>query len=300
MCANKKRGLAHIVTRIKQIGALSETHPEILKEWNYKRNIDVSPREITYGSNKKVWWICERGHEWKATISSRTKKNGNGCQKCHDEFHSSFPEQAICFYLSKKLDVRNREHIHSRELDIYLPELKIGIEYDGLYYHKDRYDKDNKKVLYLKKYGIRVIRILEGYYYSYENDCITFPKKKDYGTFPEAIKMLFDVLNINYSEDEFDIERDRIEIYSQYIYEHKRNSLAYVCPKVAEEWDYEKNYPVTPEMISYGSKKVFWWWWKCKNGHNWKSAVCARANKHGGHRCGLCLGQNKKSEKKER
>ena len=32
------------------------------------------------GSSKKVWWICEKGHEWQATIANR--KNGNNCPYC--------------------------------------------------------------------------------------------------------------------------------------------------------------------------------------------------------------------------
>ncbi|MCD8196887.1 MAG: zinc-ribbon domain-containing protein, partial [Lachnospiraceae bacterium] len=30
--------------------------------------------------NKKVWWKCENGHEWRATIASRS--NGCGCPVC--------------------------------------------------------------------------------------------------------------------------------------------------------------------------------------------------------------------------
>ena len=37
------------------------------------------------------------------------------------------------------------------------------------------------------------------------------------------------------------------------------NDLASQCPEVAAEWDYEKNGDVTPDGISYGSKKKAWW-----------------------------------------
>ena len=40
------------------------------------------PSSITSKSGKKVSWICEKGHQWKAVISSRTKTNGNGCPYC--------------------------------------------------------------------------------------------------------------------------------------------------------------------------------------------------------------------------
>ena len=50
---------------------------ELLKEWNYEKNKDISPKDIPYNSHKIVWWICEKKHEWKATIINRT--NGQNC-----------------------------------------------------------------------------------------------------------------------------------------------------------------------------------------------------------------------------
>jgi hypothetical protein len=35
------------------------------------------------GFNEKVWWICEEGHEWQATVKSRTK--GRGCPHCNKD-----------------------------------------------------------------------------------------------------------------------------------------------------------------------------------------------------------------------
>jgi len=42
-----------------------------------------------------------------------------------------------------------------------------------------------------------------------------------------------------------------------------------------DEWDAEKNTPLTPEGISFGSqKRVFW---RCEKGHSWQSAINVRA-----------------------
>jgi len=35
------------------------------------------PEDFTYGSEKKVWWICSKKHEWKSTVKDRTR--GRGC-----------------------------------------------------------------------------------------------------------------------------------------------------------------------------------------------------------------------------
>ena len=55
-------------------------YPEVLKQWNHEKNIGISPDSFSSGSRVKVWWKCEKGHEWQATISNRIK--GRGCPVC--------------------------------------------------------------------------------------------------------------------------------------------------------------------------------------------------------------------------
>jgi len=58
------------------------THPELVKEWHPTKNGDLTPKDITQGSVKKVWWLCLKSndHEWKSTVNNRT--NGSGCPVC--------------------------------------------------------------------------------------------------------------------------------------------------------------------------------------------------------------------------
>ena len=58
---------------------LATTHSELLKEWDYEKNI-IKPTEISKGSRKKVFWICNNGHSYDSTISHRLE--GNGCPYC--------------------------------------------------------------------------------------------------------------------------------------------------------------------------------------------------------------------------
>ena len=39
--------------------------------WNYQKNNNINIETITLGSNKKVWWKCDKGHEWQAMIQKR-------------------------------------------------------------------------------------------------------------------------------------------------------------------------------------------------------------------------------------
>jgi len=47
--------------------------PEVAKQWS-THNFPLLPKDVSYGSNKKVWWRGECGHEWQASPHSRTGK----------------------------------------------------------------------------------------------------------------------------------------------------------------------------------------------------------------------------------
>ena len=56
------------------------SNPEISQEWNYDRNGNLKPENVTQNSQKRVWWKCNKGHEWQATIANRS--SGYGCPYC--------------------------------------------------------------------------------------------------------------------------------------------------------------------------------------------------------------------------
>ena len=59
--------------------SLAEVHPELVSEWSEK-NLPLTPNDITFGSNKKVWWKGACGHEWQASVKARS--NGEKCPIC--------------------------------------------------------------------------------------------------------------------------------------------------------------------------------------------------------------------------
>jgi hypothetical protein len=61
---------------------LKVLHPELIDEWDFEKNIGMSPENFRPKSSTKVWWICNKAddHRWKASISSRV--NGTGCPMC--------------------------------------------------------------------------------------------------------------------------------------------------------------------------------------------------------------------------
>jgi DNA-directed RNA polymerase subunit RPC12/RpoP len=59
---------------------LMTANPILSKEWNSTKNGSLTPKDVTPGSNKKVWWICSKGHEWETKVSHRSK--GSRCPYC--------------------------------------------------------------------------------------------------------------------------------------------------------------------------------------------------------------------------
>ena len=72
---------------LKGFNDLQTVNPALAKEWNYERNNGLSPADVMPNSDKKVWWICSKGHEWQALIGNRHK--GNGCPQCAREKRKS-------------------------------------------------------------------------------------------------------------------------------------------------------------------------------------------------------------------
>lgn len=268
---------------------LATVMPSIAREWHPTKNGNLTPKDVVAGSNKKVWWQCERGHEWKTSICHR--KNGRRCPKCFGESKTSFPEQAIFFYCRQVTVTHNRYLADAKaEIDIYLPEYNIGIEYDGAYFHKGEMaeQREKRKQEKLDQLGITLIRVRELEGQTGEYTIYAKPGAND-TELAQTIKDLFTLISHIASikfETDIDIARDRNKIYEQYIQSEKENSLAAVNPMLAKEWNTDKNGELLPEFVSvHSNKKV---WWRCKEGHEWQAVINSRKNGVG---CPYCAGK---------
>ena len=265
----------------------------LLDEWNYERNTDVTPRSVTYSSGKRIWWKCKKGHEWKTSISGRTE--GRNCPVC-SRTSTSFPEQAIAFYLSKKLYVLQRYSVRGYELDIFLEDYNIGIEYDGIRYHSSKKAelREKEKNRFFKDRGISVLRLKEctGDANIKTRDVVYYKKQSTLyleESFNRAIKELFSIIEEKIGsvlEIDVDVVRDELLIREHYLSELKKGSVATLFPELVSEWDIEKNGGLSPEYFSAMSHTKVWW--KCDKGHSWQANISSRSRKLG---CPYCAGQ---------
>jgi hypothetical protein len=62
---------------------LATTHPELAEQWHPTLNGSLTPHNVCFGSNKKVWWKCSiaEDHEWEASPNNRTNIE-SGCPCC--------------------------------------------------------------------------------------------------------------------------------------------------------------------------------------------------------------------------
>jgi hypothetical protein len=60
---------------------LAAMRPDLAAEWHPDRNGDLSPSDVMPASNKRVWWRCPRGHEWRSVIASRNRAKAQ-CPYC--------------------------------------------------------------------------------------------------------------------------------------------------------------------------------------------------------------------------
>lgn len=63
------------------INDLESQYPDFAAQWHPTKNEGLTPQQVTSSSGKKVWWLCENGHEWQAKISGR-QYGARGCPGC--------------------------------------------------------------------------------------------------------------------------------------------------------------------------------------------------------------------------
>jgi len=126
---------------------LASQRSELMKDWDYSQNA-LDPTKISVHRNEKAQWKCYIcSHKWEALISNRSR--GFGCPKCSGAI--SKQEKTLLKFIrtmlpGKVLVVENdKKIINPKEIDIFIPSLNIGFEYNGLYWHdKESYLNDLK------------------------------------------------------------------------------------------------------------------------------------------------------------
>ena len=275
---------------------LATLYPELIKEWHSIRNGTLNPNALRPGSNKKVWWQCSRcTREWEASVASRV--NGRGCPNCKPQ--TSRPE--IRLYVELKTifeEVKWRFKIKKIECDIYIPDYKMAIEYDGKRWHEAELTRDLRKNKKLKRLGITLLRVREkGLNPIGPYDLITREAELTVQTVQDLLRIILSMATLpviertlvySYLErDAFSNDEEFQQLVSSLPGPLLEESVACKYPNLVPEFHHAENAPSDLTKVSIGSKTKAWW--RCpKCGYEWSAAINSRCRGHG---CPACAGQ---------
>lgn len=282
---------------------LQTLFPEIAKEWDYNKNMN-SPNSISAFSGKKVWWKCHYcKYEWQTAVYNRTAKKTN-CPSCTMKT-TSFGEQALFYYVKKIFpDAINRYHNHKIELDIFIPSINTGIEFDGMYWHNttDSFLREKKKYDICKQHNIKLIRIRDSraqFHHDTCDNCFGIENLQDYTQLNNIIRLVLKELDPASNSwtrknpyqiwstivNQINVDKDRFEILENKFLIEKDNSFVYHFPEIMKDWNYENNHSFNP--YAFTSSSTIKVWWKCNNcKHEWQAKIVDRTSGH--NKCPVC------------
>ena len=272
---------------------LAMKYPLLLKEWDYDKNVNIDPNNVSFGSYKKVWWKCEKNHSWKAVISNRTCLKRN-CPYCsgnmllyENSLHSRYPELVKHWHPTKN-------ELTPREIAA-----KSGKNFIWVCNNNHEFEKSVDSVTKSfdvtngKKIGCPVCNIgapISATHlfilkeWDYDKNVNIDPNNVSFGSY----KKVWWKCEKNHSW------RSKVSHRTSgsacpYCYGTKAckdNCLQTINPDISKYWHSTKNGKITPSDVTLGSGKQVWW--KCRNCKKpYKTAVKNRVKSRFGF-CGKC------------
>ncbi len=256
---------------------LATTHPEVAAQLK-DQSLTTS---LTAGSNKKVFWVCAEGHEWKATVFSRSK--GSGCPFCSGRL--AIPGETDLATLNPELAAQLKDPSLATSLTVSTSKKSIwlcdkGHEYEAPVSHRTR---GNGCPFCAGQ------KVLPGY-----NDLATLN--------PGLAAQLKDpslatTLTANSGKKPTWLCEEGHE-WEATVNSRKRGNACPFCSgrfAIPGETDLATTNPglaaqlkdqsLATSLMAVSSKKPVW---LCEEGHEWEAVVANRAN---GNNCPFCSGQ---------
>lgn len=148
------------------VNDLASRFPALVKEWHPDNG--VSPSQVASSSSRAFKWRCSEGHEWTVSPNQRTshKEGVTGCPECWSKGRSSAEEAFGDFIASHYSgEVVRRHRIGRAELDLFLPELDLAFEFNGVYWHSEKCGRSKNshrdKLRMCESRGITLIQVWE-------------------------------------------------------------------------------------------------------------------------------------------
>ena len=147
-------------------GLSREQYEEAVTKIREKNKIQVlTPHSEYKGTSSPISCLCLVCNN-EIFPSLHNLLRGSGCSECAKHLVTSTQESEISEFVSAQdpdLKIqRNIKILGRQEIDIFIPEKMVGLEYNGLYWHSEKFlgkRKHLEKYLAAKEKGIRLIQI---------------------------------------------------------------------------------------------------------------------------------------------
>ena len=276
---------------------LATKRPNLANEWHPTKNGDLTPQDVSVGSNKKVWWRCSEGHEWQASIINRTKEEGTTCPYCSgrkaaagfNDLATRRPDIASEWDYEKNYPLTPQDVGIGSEKEVWW-RCSEGHEWKQKIGYRTRVGRDSKCPICNNSKVFKLKDLTQSLAFKNPELAKQWHPTKNGDLRPEDVlpSSKKKVWWRHWDEDsqmwhEWQaIVNDRAKRGRSCPYCSNRkalkgyNDLKTVCPAVAKEWNYEKNGNLKPEDVVAGSGKKAWW--KCPEcGYEWQAEVYNRA-----------------------
>lgn len=276
---------------------LESRYPDIAAEWHPVKNNGLLPSEITAQSNKSVWWCCDKGHEYKAVVSSRTRRN-TGCPYCtkrkilvgFNDLASTHPDVASEWHTAKN-DIRPAEVTAGSTKKVWW-KCPDGHEYQAVVSSRALQHTGcpvcaNKVIVEDENSLAALFPMISAEWHPTKNgslkptDVSVGSNKRVWWQCEKGHEWTTTVSGRTGKETACPVCMNRKVLVGF-------NDLTTTHPKIAAEWHPALNGTLTPQMFTFGSNRRVWW--KCKAGHIWKAPIIRRAGKQMS-RCPACYGK---------
>lgn len=279
--------------------SLLATYPEIAKEWHPSLN-NCGPEDIFPQSNVEVWWKCSVcGNEFKKKVYQRVQ-SPFGCKECNKGRQTSISEQLVYNFLTQYFpDAINTYKIdRNTDIDVFLPSVNIGVEYDGARYHKSKLDKDIAKTKRIISHGIDLIRIRENGCPQLSVDGCVCIETDDTPVslelkLPILLETISKVVHKEFILKDFDFQSILRRLKAEFSTVPYDKSLEAYIEKLKLEgkslvalWDTEKNRTLTPRHVT--TKSAIEVYWLCPNDASHKGWLAPIHSVVNGYGCKVC------------
>lgn len=273
-----------------------EHRTALLAQWDRQANLPLTPETTPYGSTKKVWWVCEKGHRWQGTVNHRTSRRTD-CPYCtgraawpgETDLASRFPELAREWHPTKNLPLTPDQVLPGSERQVWW-RCSLGHEWQSEI--RSRVDGCGCPVCANRvvKPGVNDLAsqfpALAQQWHPAKNgtlnpwDVTAGTKRKVWWRCEKGHIWCASVQARTLDGTGCPYCAGRVVVPGE-------TDMASQFPKVARQWHPTKNGALLPTQVSPASKRRVWW--LCPLGHEYIAAVGMRTMRNSG--CPYCAGK---------